>query len=433
MEVPTVSDVEDIELYDRLEHRSPEVLCRVFNHFYFENGEEYCDPDEYDSKGWRRLLAGALPQETRAWLQTHAQIANESVDRVHAVAHLNETYDVPEEKRGPDTLYELAILIHELGLEERLPQLIVSARIKQNEMKRTWVLQEEIPLSNLSEKIDSFQQSWNKREDRTKAVLVQQELSDKSVASLQIFAEKGAGVTEELTFGFREGEQDGDTDIPERPELSTVRYRELKQIRVLLKVESGRTLVVFTDEHRRGWTSVLNGFFEHAFDIESITNTIEKQTVTEAAELREEAHESVDFDDNPIEKMAGLINDRSEAALDAVDNSPHGAERKQRLKTKIQNIELSGSEIEDDPNLGTEEFRLIGRTNLDEVFKQVDIEDGFFQFLDRASNESLALVLNVDGRHVAARKTGPQSVDGSRLGSETQVALTYFFDQEGVL
>ncbi|SFL64582.1 hypothetical protein SAMN04487950_4486 [Halogranum rubrum] len=433
MGVPTVSDVEDVELYDRLEHRSSDVLCRVFNHFYFESVEEYCDPDEYDPKGWRRLLAGALPEETRSWIQTHAQVADENVDRVHAVAYLNEAYNVPEEKRDPDTLYELAILIHELELEEQLAQLIVSARIKQNEMKRTWVLDEKISLSNLTNRISSFHKSWNQRENRAKAVLVQQELTDESVASLQIFAEKGAGVTEELTFKFREGENNGDTEIPERPELSTVRYRELKQMRVLLKVESDKTLIVFTDEHRRGWTGVLNGFFEHAFDIESVTSTIEKQTVTEAAELREEAHESVDISDNPIEHMTGLIDDRSEAALDAVDASPHGAERKQRLKSKIQNIELSGSEIEDDPNLGTEEFRLIGRTNLDEVFKQVDIEDGFLQFLERASNESLALVLNVDGRHVAARKTGPQSVDGSRLGSETQLALSYFFDQEGVL
>lgn len=433
MGVPTVSDVEDVELYDRLEHRSSDVLCRVFNHFYFESVEEYCDPDEYDPKGWRRLLAGALPEETRSWIQTHAQIADENVDRVHAVAYLNEAYNVPEEKRDPDTLYELAILIHELELEEQLAQLIVSTRIKQNEMKRTWVLDEKISLSNLTNRISSFHESWNQRENRAKAVLVQQELTDESVASLQIFAEKGAGVTEELTFKFREGENSSDTEIPERPELSTVRYRELKQIRVLLKVESDRTLIVFTDEHRRGWTGVLNGFFEHAFDIESVTSTIEKQTVTEAAELREEAHESVDISDNPIEHMTGLIDNRSEAALDAVDASPHGAERKQRLKSKIQNIELSGSEIEDDPNLGTEEFRLIGRTNLDEVFKQVDIEDGFLQFLERASNESLALVLNVDGRHVAARKTGPQSVDGSRLGSETQLALSYFFDREGVL
>lgn len=430
MSVPAVPKEVDSTLFHQLEHRSSSVLCRVFNHYYHTDESDYLDAAEFDQEGWRRLLSGEIPEETRSWLQTHMRLSEESVSRVHGAAYLNENYGVQEPKRDPDSLYEIAILLHELGFEDDLSEFIVSTRVRQNEMKRTWVLNQQVSLADISNKIESFHSDWNQREGREKAVLIEEELSGDGVVALQFYAEKGAGVTEKETFAFRENDR---SDIPTQPELSKVQYRDLKQIRVFLKVESDQTLIVFTQDYSLGWNGILDGFFDHTFGVQDVTDVIEQQRVTDATELQEDANESLELEDKPLEQVTGMIDNRSEAALEAVEESYHGPKRTEQIKQKLQTIELSGSEIEDDPNLGTEEFRLIGRTNLDEVFDQVDFEDSFLQFLQRASEESLALVLNVDGRHVAARETGPQAVDGSRLGAEAQLALEYFFERERVV
>jgi hypothetical protein len=430
MAAPTVPTAVDCDLYERLSRRPPDVMCRVFNHFYeFDAGSELA-PGEYNRDGWRKYLAGTIPEGTRAWLETHEQLSTENVSKVHATTYLVDTYDVPEGRRDTDSVYELAILIHELGLEDDLTEIIVASRIRQNELKRTWTLDTELSLSDLTERINGFHGHWNDREDRDKAVLVKEELAGDSSAALHIYAEKGAGVSEIPTFGFR---KTNEKSMPATPELVTIPYRELKDIRLFIRAENGQTRIVFTSDHTLGWKGLLDGFFEFVFGVEHATSALEQETVTEAVELQDEASESVELDDEPIEQVGGLIDERSAAAIEAVEDSEYGDEQTQRLKQKLQSIELSGSEVEDDPGLGTEEFRLIGRNNLEEVFEQVDIEDSFLQFIERASDESLALVLSVDGRHVAARATGPQPVDGSRLGNDTQVALRYFFERDGAI
>lgn len=430
MGVPVPSEVSDQELLNELSPRSRNVLCRVFNHFYIENPSDECDPEDYSQKGWRRLLAGVIPEETRQWLRTRDRLTEESVDRIHASAYLAESYEVPEEKRDPVTVYELAILVHELGLSDDLEELIVFSRIKQNEMKRSWTINNTVSLSNLSRNIESFHEVWNGKEEQSKAVLAEVETTGDSVACVKFTAEKGQEPVKEPTFGFRVSDSD---EIPTTPQISTVEYRELKQIRMCVSVENGSTRIVFTSNHHMGWRRILSTFFDEVFDIDSVNEKLSKMEITEAESLQEEANESVELGDKPLEQIGELIDTRKTHAIEAIGDSAYGPTRKENLKSKVEGIELSGSEIEDDPNIGTQEFRLIGRTNLDGVFEHVDIEDSFLQFLKRASEESLALVLNVDGRDVAARSGGPQPIDGSRLGSEADLALRHFFDQEGVL
>ncbi|WP_256392861.1 hypothetical protein [Natronoarchaeum rubrum] len=423
MGAPAVSEIEDPELYHVLEQRDAGTLCRVFNHFGEQNEDR--DPTEYSSDGWRRVVAGNIPKAAREWLETRDTLSRESVDRVHAAAYLNENYEPDEELRDPDSLYELAILIHELGLSESLTEIIVAARVRQNELKRTWTIDQSLNLTNLQSRIEDFHKTWNNREEQSKAVLVRPELAGESAASLHIFIEKGAGVTEKNTFSFRQGESND--EIPTNPSLTEIRYREVKDIRLLLQVDNDDTKIIFTDDYSLGWNRVLDVLFDTVFNIENVTSSLERETVVEAEELHEEAAESISADDEPIEQVTELIRDRSKEAKMAVENTDYSEARKDAIKAKLDNIELSGSEIEDDPNLETEEFRLIGRTNLDEVFVRVDIETSFLRFLQRADEESLALVMNIDGRHVTARTTGPQPVDGSRLGSESQIALKHFF------
>jgi hypothetical protein len=430
MAAPPVPTTPDRDLYERLARRSPEVMSRVFNHFSESADTSELAPDDCNEEGWRRYLAGTVPDGTQAWLDTHERLSAENVSRVHATTYLVDTYDVPEDRRDTDSIYELAILIHELGLEDDLTELIVASRIRQNELKRTWTLDTELSLADLTERLDEFHDHWNGRDERDKAVLIKEELAGDSVAALHIYAEKGAGVSEIPTFEFRQTEE---KSMPATPELVTIPYRELKDIRLFIKVEDGQTRIVFTSDHTLGWKGLLDGFFEFVFGVEHATSALEQETVTEAVELQDEASESVELADEPIEQVGGLIDERSAAAIEAVEDSEYGDEQTQRLKQKLQSIELSGSEVEDDPGLGTEEFRLIGRNNLEEVFEQVDIEDSFLQFIDRASDESLALVLNVDGTHVVAGETGPRSTTGSRLADDTQVALSYFFEQDGAI
>lgn len=424
MAAPAVSEIEDSELYHLLEARNKRILSRVFNHFTDQyNGR---DPTEYNFDGWRRLVSANIPNKAREWLQTRNILNREKIGRVHAAAYLNENYDIPEKYRDPDSLYELAILVHEIDIENSLTELIVAARVRQNELKRTWAIEEKLDLTGLESRVDDFHKAWNSRDEQSKAVLVQPELSGEGAASLQIFIEKGAGVTETNTFSFRQ-DDGSDDEIPTIPSITEIRYREVKDIRLLLQETDSGTKIIFTDDYSLGWNRILDVFFEVVFNVENVTSSLERQKVVEAENLREDFADSITEAEDPIKQVSKLISDRSEEAKANVDDSDYSERRKNSIKSTLDNIELSGSEIEDDPNLETEELRLIGRTNLDEVFDRIDIENSFLRFLQRASEESLALVLNVDGRHVTARTTGPKPIDGSRLGSESQIALKHFF------
>ena len=417
----------DDELYETLNPRKKDLLYQLFNLYNDRIDHREIVKDTYTTDELRKILASRLSEETRTFLEQHRKLSEEGVRTGPAIDYLAEHYDIDESDLEINTRYELLLLLHQEGLIDRLNELMIRSRIRSYSVRRTYFLEEELDLSGLEDGLGQFHHEWNREQEDPSAVLVDVEFETEQLVVLKIYQEVGPKYPKTFSFRIDDTEDERD-DVPTEPELSQINYHQLKTIRFQLEILSDETEIVFTESFNR-WRRTLSHFFDTAFGVDDFYDKLQERTSDIAEKIEDEIVESVEERDESIEAARETIEAHRSEAIDRIARLDIPDERKEDLKTRIQTIEISGSEIFDDQSIETQEFRLIA--TLDGLFDSVDgIEEGFREMIKNADTESQSFVLTISDRPVQFSNGLWQSVGAGTLPDRDQRALEIFFDDE---
>lgn len=428
MPIPTPDNLDyDEELYATLKPREKDILYQLFNQYVDLFDHRKIIKDTYTTDALRKILASKLSEETWTFLEQHQKLSEEGVRTDPAIDYLSEQYDINESDLDISSRYELLLLLHKEGLTEQLEELITRSRIRSYSARRTYFLEEELDLGGLNEGLSQFHYEWNQEKEDPNAVLVGVEFDTEQLVVLKIYQEVGPKYPPTFSFRIDDGGNEGD-GVPVEPELTQVNYHQLKTIRFQLEVQSDETEIVFTESFNR-WRRTLCQFFDTVFAVDDFHDELQERTSDVAEQIEDEIVESVEERDEPIKSARETIEVHRSDAIDRIGRLDIPDVRKEDLRSRIQTIEISGSEIFDDQSIETQEFRLIA--TLDGLFDSVDgIEEGFREMIKSADSESQSFVLTISDRPVQFSNGTWQSVGAGTLPDRDQRALEIFFDGE---
>ncbi len=413
----------DEELYTTLDPRDKEVLYDLFNFYADRLDHRPITRDTFTQDELRKIVASKLQEETRAFLDRYQKLADEGVRTDPAVEYIAEHYDVDEDSLDIENRYELLLLLYEEDILDQLDELLIRAKIRSYSATRTYVLEEELEVTRLDDGISSFHHRWNKEQDDPKVVLVDVEFEREQLAVLKIYQEVSPQY--QNTFAFRLEDED---EIPEQPELTQVSYQQLKTIRFQLKQRDGETEIVFTKPLNR-WRTTLNTFFDFVFDVDGFIESIHERKSEAAEEIEQELIDSVEAQDDPVERTREKIDELRDNAEQRIDNLDLPEVRKDDLKDRISTIEISGSEILDDQSINTQEFRLIA--TLEGLFDSVDgIEEGFREMIKQAEEDNQAFVITINDRPVQFSNGTWKGLGPGSMPDRDRRALELFFSDD---
>jgi hypothetical protein len=413
----------DKELYSQLQARNGDLLRRFFNaHVDNLDHRPIAEDGNHTQNELCKIVAAELEDEAKQYLNRYEKLVNQNVRTVPAIDYLAEHHDINNEELDVDSRYELLLLLYEEGLIDQLDELIIRSKIKSNSAKRTYVLDRELNFGTLADELDQFHKEWNKEQNDPDVILVDNEFESENLVVLKIYQE--TSMQHPKTFNFREK---GEDEIPKTPELINIQYQQLKTIRLQVEPKDGETEFVFTESFNR-WRRTLDKFFDSVFDVSDFFDEVKKAISPVAEEIEEEIVESIDRGDDPVAHARSKIGEKRDEAKERIDELDIPEDRKKEFRDRIETIEISGSEIEDDQSIETQEFRLIA--GLDGLFNSVDIEEGFRDMLEKAESEKQSFVITINDRPVQFSNGSWSKIGAGSLPDKDQRALQIFFDGE---
>lgn len=414
------------ELYSKLQPRNADILRRFFN-AHTENIEHrpIAEDGNFTQDELCKIVAAELEDEITTYLQQYERLRSQNVRTVPAVDYLAEHYDIDNENLDVQNRHGLLVLLYEENLIESLDELIIRSRIKSYSAKRTYILSRRIDFDVLDQNIKQFHKEWNLDQESPDVILVDKELESENMVVLKIYQE--SSIQYPQTFSFREDSED---EVPPVPELTSIKYHQLKTIRFQLENTEDRTELVFTKPFNR-WRKTLEKFFESVFGVADFHEEIEKKPSLVAESIERDIIESIEKGGDPVARARNTIHEKRVEARERVDNLDIPDSRKQEFRDRIGTIEISGSEIVDDQSIETQEFRLIA--GLEGLFNSVDIEEGFRDMLEKAESEKQSFVITISGRPVQLSDGSWSKIGAGSLPDKDQRALQIFFDgDEGI-
>jgi hypothetical protein len=413
----------DEELYSKLQPRDGDLLRRFFN-VHVENLDHrpIAEDANFTEDELCKIVAAELEDEITTYLDRYEKLKDQKVRRVPAVDYLAEHYDIEQESLDIDTRHELLLLLYEENMIDQLEELIIRSRIKSYSAKRTYTLDRNLDFDTLEQSLEQFHREWNLEQEDPNVILVDKEFESENLVVLKIYQESSMKYPK--TFRFREDEED---EIPTTPELTSIKYQQLKTIRFQLEDTEGGTELVFTESFNR-WRKTLDEFFESVFDVSDFREEVEKASSPVAEDIEQEIADSIEQGEDPVERARNTIDEKREEAETRVDDLDVPDSRKQEFRDRIGTIEISGSEIVDDQSIETQEFRLIA--GLEGLFNSVDIEEGFRDMLEKAESEKQSFVITISGRPVQFSDGSWNKIGAGSLPDKDQRALQIFFDGE---
>lgn len=410
------------ELYQDLTPRSKELLVDLFNFYRTAHDLEKIRKETYTKEQLLKILAGRFEEQMKEFLEYYESLSEEGVRTDPIVEFVGEHYEISEEKLKVNNRYELIILLLRNDLIQVIDEIIVRSKIRAKAPTNSYKLGEAVSLEDLEGRLTSFHEFWNQGDETEKALLVEIEYKSNNIAALKLYQE--VNEQQQPTFTFR---LDGDSEeFPRTPEVTQVSYVQLKTIRLQLEVHDASTKVVFSSPSET-WRSTLRPFFDEVFGVDDFYSERSVETSEVAEELEETMIQKVENREDPVEGAREILEEKQGSAISEVDDMDLPQEHKEDLKDSIRSIQISGSEIIDDPSIETQEFRLVA--TLEQLFQTVDgIEEGFQEMLKQADSESQAFVLSVDGRPVQFTDGKWRPAGRGRLPHRTRKALQIFFE-----
>jgi len=413
----------DEELYSKLQPRNGDLLRRFFNvHVDNLDHRPIAEDANFTKDDLCKIVAAELEDKITTYLERYEKLKDQKVRTVPAVDYLAEHYDIDNENLDIDTRYELLLLLYEEELTQQLDELIIRSRIKSYSAKRTYVLDRELDFDNLDQNLEQFHREWNLEQEDPNVILVDKEFESENLVVLRIYQESSMQYPK--TFNFREEEED---EIPAVPDLTSIKYQQLKNIRFQLEDTDEGTELVFTKSFNR-WRRTLDQFFESVFGVADFREKVEKASSPVAEDIEREIVDSIEEGDDPVARARSTIDEKREEAESRVGDLDIPDSSKEEFRNRIGTIEISGSEIVDDQSIETQEFRLIA--GLEGLFNSVDIEEGFRDMLEKAESEKQSFVITISGRPVQFSDGSWNKIGAGSLPDKDQRALEIFFDGE---
>ncbi len=416
----------DKEVYSRLERRGKQILYDALS--LFEDGDS--DKSDYEIEGLRRALSSEYDDLTHEWLNIYDRFDDENIGIDTTIRFLAEEYQVNFDEQTPESKYQLALRVLQEDLSSEVDHIVVGSRIRKVSSTKTYTFDGSLSLEGIEDAVTEFHHQWNS-DDQKKAVRVRIEESGANSVVLHITAERGIQPSKVRVFEFREEDE---SETPAEPEVTTKTYRSVKSSRVYIDAKGKDATIVLT-QGKQGWKQILNALFSYTFDIDEFVSELSTKQVEAAGQLEEDASEVIQESDDPIEQTRQLIRHHADQAKDQVRNTDSLPSDKQESVIQcLETIEYDGSQVIDDASVAAEEFSLVGREGLGEIFDRVDqMRDSFLDILATADDENAALVLSIANRNVAVQSGDYRPTDSARLSDDAQLALKYFFDEDEVV
>lgn len=417
------------ELVNALSGRHKQTLHRLF-HAFRDSEERDHEVGAYTTEGWKKVLVHEYPDGVRQFLDAYGRIREESVRREPVIEHLAEQYDIPSEELDIDRLPELVALLMDYELLERLDEIIIAAKFRPSAITGTYVLDHELPVNDLEDRLETFHEKWNtsvEEEETKRSKRIDVEFESNQTVALQIYKESTMSTARYFSFRKQDSEE-----RPAIPEIDEFPYRQLKRIRLLLVARDGETRLVFTKD-LNGWKNSLRTIFSEVFDVDNIVSKMSSPASDVVANVEETATGDVSDDVDPLSETQSYIDDRCEIAKSEVESLPIPESDKEKLKDHLDSVNISGTEVDGDQSIAMRELRIISQSDIAELFASVDIEDGFRDLLRKANEEKLGFVLDVDGVPVECINGEWGRAGPGGLPDSIRRALQVFFDEEALI
>lgn len=411
------------ELFDRLSSVPKNVLVRFYNLYCGELDNRPVEKSAHSKRELRQIVAAKFPEHLEAFLNDYEQLRDESLRTDPAVEYLSKHFDIQSAELNINNRYELLILLYEKNIDQALNELVIRSKMQTYSASRGYIYDEAISLDRIDEDLQKFHELWNHGPEKDiSPVRVKKEFQTDNIIVLKILQEVNKQSPQ--TFRFREEERD---EIPTVPELTTVSYHQLKTVRIQFEIGDDETAIVFSESFTR-WRQLLPELFEVLTGEDDFLKEIERVQSDVAADIEDNMVDAIESGEDPVETARDSISARQDEVEDEVENMDIPRSRKENLKTRINSIEISGSEISGDQSIETQEFRLIA--GLEGLFSSVDIEEGFKDLIEKADSEKQSFVLTVDDRPVELNNGEWDKLGPGQLRDLDRRALEIFFDSE---
>lgn len=413
----------DEELFDRLSSVPKDVLVRFYNLYCGELDNRPVEKSAHSKRELRQIVAAKFPDHLEAFLNDYEQLRDESLRTDPAVEYLSKHFDIQSTELNINNRYELLILLYEKNINQALNELVIRSKMQTYSASRGYIYDEAISLERIDEDLQEFHELWNHGPEKDiSPVRVKKEFQTDNIIVLKILQEVNKQSPQ--TFRFREEERD---EIPTVPELTTVSYHQLKTVRIQFEIGDDETAIVFSESFTR-WRQLLPELFEVLTGEDDFLKEIERVQSDVAADIEDNMVDAIESGEDPVETARDSISARQDEVEDEVENMDIPRSRKENLKTRINSIEISGSEISGDQSIETQEFRLIA--GLEGLFSSVDIEEGFKDLIEKADSQKQSFVLTVDDRPVELNNGEWDKLGPGQLRDLDRRALEIFFDSE---
>lgn len=420
----------DQEIIDELDSLGKDLLIRFFNHFADDlDTHKLADDTHVSAEDIRKIIAADLVEQTIQFLDRYQRLKDDNVQLGPATQYLAERFDIPPEKLEFTSLYDLLITLYEYDLADQVNEIAAGIDIRQNAWKRAFILEQSLNFTDFERRIDNFYEMWHGKKELI-PIRVICENKGEETATLQIHREKQTGSNTVPTFGFRKEDtksQYETENYPIKPEVDEVEIYELKSIRLHLETTDDESRFIFT-EAIAGWDRTLNDFFEAVFNIDTFTSKIQQRTSGGVESLESDFESSIKSDEDPLETAREKIQHRRDEAKKEVEKKGLPPAKTQEVKDCIETIEIGGSDIEDDPSIATNTFRLVG--DLPELFKSVDIETGFKDMVATADPDKRNFVIRVKNKAVGLENGRWKKLEAGSLGDNERQSLEIFFQED---
>jgi len=340
------------EMLNKLNNRRKEFLEDLSYQFSDDKSAlRDFDITNLNKKGLAEKILEKHPDKTNQFFDYYTELKKENVHLNSAKSHLNKEYNISRDDLDFDTRYELLLLLYEKDLiDSEFDKIKLFSKIIRKGYEKSFTLETSLNIDNIKNKIQEFQDYWNKEQKDLNPLSIKYFKKEKSI-SFEIYKEYGGGKRSIDTFKFRKLEME---EPPQHPEIDKEQYYPLKNIQFKIDISENKNKIIFTKRYEKGWKNVLKEFFKFVFDIDEIFDKIESEKSRWATNIQSEMFQMLEDGENPQEYIEEKIENRKKDVIEEIEESEIGEEKQENLCKIIDTINLGGWIINEDQYLENE-------------------------------------------------------------------------------
>lgn len=400
-------ELEELNVARKLERWRVNELERLITVFDPETGILESDKS-LNKTDYIHHLIEKENEKLQEFYEYREQLKSKGISINESRTVLNDKYEVDNEKLDEiSTGSKILLVIYEEKLVEEIDVIAELSSVSGKSSDFKFILKEDVAedeeifkkdIEKVVETVEEFQSVWN--EEKVPIIKVDVVKTENEEIVFRIYHEYSTNKRYEY-FEFQEND-DKEKDLKNLNVKSTG-YNPVTKKTVKMDLDRKDSLGMIFGENPDQWSKrILDGLLEHLFGEDITKEDLELPVYEEAKEIQETYEETIE-QDKSWENIKESIGARKKQAKDEVEGSDLRSEEKKAVKDKIDDIDLAGNDVEDQPEIGIYNQTLVA--DLDTYTESVPGGEQQFEYvMKQADKENFNLKLRMDSKEVTVKE-----------------------------